>query len=387
MAREEDGGPMGLERDHWEDSIAAERKMAKPFIWKTSFALFLTLTGFFAVRHHRSRRRIISSAPPHSHSPSDVEPGASIGALDEEFQVCQSTHECEEEEALANVTPRAPVSVEEDSFLCDFESSEEEEFPGFVLPDLNNSIQRETETETVVSPSIHLTTEFERKDLSAMEEEISDLKNLVQCLQEREKNLEMQLLKFHGFKEQEISMRELQNRLKISYTETNLLSLKIESLKAENEKLRSKVAELSSVTTELEMLRRNITIMKSKMETVSEEAREKIMALHTRISELRERERKELEDAVQVEKKMKRLNELGDEVTKLQKEKSVLENEKLELMKRLPSDDILSPLVIRSPDFVVKSPELRSLEEVHFLIEENSRLKKEMEQIDRKSVV
>ncbi|KAK8949657.1 hypothetical protein KSP39_PZI005870 [Platanthera zijinensis] len=371
---------MAFERGDWEDSMAAGRKMAKPFIWKTGLALFLTLTGFFAARH-RPRRRIISSPPPHSHSPSDAEPGESVGALEEELPICQPTHECEEEEALAKITPRAPVSVEDDLFLCDFESSEEEEFPGFVIPDLNNSIQRETETDTEILPSVPLTSEFERRDLPAMEEEISDLRNLVQCLQEREKYLEMQLLKFHGFKEQEISMRELQNRLKISYTETNLLSLKIESLNAENEKLRSKVAEFSRVTTEVEILRKNITTMKSKMETVGEEAREKIMALHARISELGERERKDLEDSVQVEKKMKRLNELEDEVSKLQMEKSVLENEKLELMKRLPSDHILSPLVIRSPDFVVKSPELRSLEEVNFLREENSRLKKEMEQI------
>lgn len=131
-----------------------------------------------------------------------------------------------------------------------------------------------------------------------MEEEIKNPKNLVKSLQERGTCLEMKLLEYRGLKEQEVAMGELYNRLKISATETKLLSLKIESLKAENERLRVEASDYSRVVSELEIERKNVANLESKLKFVGEQAKEKIAVLHRRIVELREKEKKELEDSV-----------------------------------------------------------------------------------------
>lgn len=147
----------------------------------------------------------------------------------------------------------------------------------------------------------------------------------------------MKLLEYHGLKEQEVAMGELYNRLKISATETKLLSLKIESLKAENERLRVEASDYSRVVSELEIERKNVANLESKLKVVGEQAKEKIAVLHGRIVELREKEKKELEDSVKY---------------------SRLEEEKSAIIKKWESEHMLDPLVHVSPDSVLKIPEV-----------------------------
>lgn len=356
------------------------RKEVKPFILKACFTLILSLAGFFAARH-RPRRRALSPPPlrppplPLHLSDLEPEPGSSATVLDEEFPMHQT------EEDLAKISPRAPVTVEDDRLSTSESSGEEEEFPGFLPPELDRLVQKEPETVLETIPAAPLTDDFEINDSVAMEEEIKNLRNLVQSLQERVTCLEMKLLEYHGLKEQEVSMRELQNRLKISATETKLLSLKIESLKAENEKLRAEASDYSRVVSELEMQSKNIAVLESKLTSVGEQAKEKIAALHGRITELREKEKKDLEDAVEMEKKLKLLNKLENEVIELQKENSRLSQEKLAIINKLESGHSLSPSVFRSPDSVLKSQEFGTLIEQNHLREENENLKKKLEQL------
>lgn len=254
---------------------------------------------------------------------------------------------------MAKVSPRAPVTVEDDPLSTSESSGEEEEFPAILPPELDKLVQKEPETVLETIPAAPLTDDFEINDSAAMEEEIKNLRSVVQSLQERETCLEMKLLEYHGLKEQEVSMRELQNRLKISATETKLLSLKIESLKAENEKLRAEASDYSRVVSELELQKKNVSVLESKLTSVGEQAKEKMAALHGRITELREKEKKDLEDAVEMEKNLQLFNKLEKEAIELRKENSRLKHEKL-----AKSGCSLSPSAHRSPDSVLKSQEV-----------------------------
>ncbi|KAL0917896.1 hypothetical protein M5K25_013000 [Dendrobium thyrsiflorum] len=356
--------------------MASGRRELKPFILKAGFTLLLSLAGFFVARRHR---RALSPPPPplpplHL-SDLEPEPGSSAGVLDEELPIHQT------EEALAKMTPPAPVTVEGDQFTISESLEEEEEFPGLLLPELDNLVRKEPETVQETIPATPLTDDFEINDSAVMEEEIRNLRKLVQSLQEREACLEMKLLEYHGLKEQEVSMRELQNRLMISATETKLLSLKIESLKVENEKLRAEALDYSRVASELEIQRNNMAVLESKLKSVGEQAKEKIEVLHGRITELREKEKKDLEVALEVEKKLGMFKKVENEMIELRKENSRLAQEKLTIMRKIESEHSLNPSVIRSPDSVLKSPELGSLEEQNQLREENEILKKKFEQL------
>ncbi|KAH0459800.1 hypothetical protein IEQ34_010463 [Dendrobium chrysotoxum] len=356
--------------------MASGRRELKPFILKAGFTLLLSLAGFFAARH---RRRALSPPPPLPLPPlhlSDLEPepGSSAGVLDEELTIHQT-------EALAKMTSLAPVTVGGDQFNISESLEEEEEFPGVLLPELDQLVRKEPTTVLEIIPTAPLTDDFEINDSAVMEEEIRNLRKLVQSLQEREACLEMKLLEYHGLKEQEVSIKELQNRLKISATETKLLSLKIESLKVENEKLRAEALDYSRVASELEIQRNNMAVLESKLKSVGEQAKEKIEVLHGRITELREKEKKDLEVALEVEKKLGMFKKVENEVIELRKENSRLAEEKLTIMRKIESEHSLNLSVIRSPDSVLKSPELGSLEEQNQLREENEILKKKLEQL------
>ncbi|PKA57295.1 Protein CHUP1, chloroplastic [Apostasia shenzhenica] len=315
------------------------RREVKPFLWRAGFALVLSL--FFATRHRRRPN------PPPIRSLSDAAPSAraTSGEIDDEVRSNQT-----KDGASAKIIPRAHVTFEEDRF------EEEKNSP-----------------ETI--PTSPLTEEFKMRDVTTMEEEVRYLRNLVQSLQSRERCLEVQLLEYHGLKEQEISMGELQNRLKLSAVETRLLMLKIQSLKAENEKLRAETSDFSRFASELEIEKRNTKLLKSKLKAVGEQAKEKIAALHLRITELREKERNDLEHAVEIEKKMKRFDELDNEVMELTKQNLRLVREKLELETKLKSEQILGH------NSVMKRSETLSFDERNLLREENDKLKNAIEQL------
>ncbi|MED6158956.1 hypothetical protein PIB30_037847 [Stylosanthes scabra] len=67
---------------------------------------------------------------------------------------------------------------------------------------------------------------FDRDDYH--EQEIKQLKNVIRVLQEQERTLELQLHEYCGIQEQETTVMELQNKLKISNMETQMFNLKLE---------------------------------------------------------------------------------------------------------------------------------------------------------------
>ncbi|XP_020241524.1 protein CHUP1, chloroplastic-like isoform X2 [Asparagus officinalis] len=304
--------------------VKGGKRDTRPLLLKLGFALALSLGGYFASRF-RSKPRL---PPP--------KPKSSSGSSGSE-------------ESTAKSSAMAASGLKDELHILTSEN-----------PDRNT-----------VEPMEKYSELEERLE---MEKEIAYLRNLVEALKERERNLEIQLIEYYGLKEQEASLRELENRLKVNAMESKLLNLKIESLQADNQKLQAQASEYPKVVSELESARNEIKLLKKRLKFDGEQAREKLAALHQRITEMLDRERKHGEHDIEVEKKLKRLKELEDEVVTLRNVNSSLVEENLKFAQLLESTKI-------EASSNSHRNEERALEEAGHLREENEELKKELEQL------
>lgn len=188
----------------------------------------------------------------------------------------------------------------------------------------------------------------ENGEEAAREQEIVFLRDLVQSLQERERSLEDQLLEYYGLKEQESIMLELQDRLNISAMEAELLSVRIDSLQADNQRLQNELSDYSATKAELESARAKINHLKRKFESDSAKAKETVAAMHEKIAALRDLERRGEEEYQEMERRLQRLNDLEREVAELREMNSKLEKENLDLLEKLQPTQISRP---SAPDF------------------------------------
>ncbi|XP_043718662.1 protein CHUP1, chloroplastic-like [Telopea speciosissima] len=253
-------------------------------------------------------------------------------------------------------------------------SGEEE---GLLLPEFNEIVQEDIElisNKSGISPKKEVVdTGMASKRAANMEEteqEIIKLRNMVEVLQEREKNLETQLLEYYGLKEQEAAVMELQNRLKINNLEAKFFTLKIESLQAENQRLEAQAADYAKVVADLESARTKIKMLKRKLRSDEEQSKELLSVLQKNVSNLQEQEHMGILNDAEVQNKLQRLKELGEESAELKKANSKLQQENCELVRRLESTQILASSILEDPE----TEELR---------EANSSLRQEKEEITK----
>ncbi|RRT83859.1 hypothetical protein B296_00016609 [Ensete ventricosum] len=208
-----------------------------------------------------------------------------------------------------------------------------------------------------------------------MDAEIVYLSNLGQDLWDRNRSLEMELLEYYGLKEmQEAAVKKLENQLKLNSVEAKCLSLKVESLMDENQRLKLQTSELSGKVQELGLARARVKHLKRRQKYIHVQAREKISSLEKRISLMHSIKRRESQDEAEVQNKMKRVKELEDEAGVLRKENSMLTQESLDLARRLESAE-------SSIATTLERVQAKVLEEVNQLREANEKLKNEIEQL------
>ncbi|GAB2225644.1 hypothetical protein Droror1_Dr00006441 [Drosera rotundifolia] len=210
-------------------------------------------------------------------------------------------------------------------------------------------------------------------DMDEYEDEIQSLKNMVGLLRERERHLEVQLLQYHGLKEQEKVMAELQNRLKTKTVEAKLLSLRIESLQAENKRMEAQVADYAEVVAELEEAKGKIKLLRKKLKNETAETKEQILRLRQRVGKLREND---LVSDAEIHSKLQRLEELEAESMEVRKKNLDLQLENSELARRLESNQLLATSILEDPD---ETAELRR--EVMHLRQDNENLMNEIKRL------
>ncbi|CAN1782208.1 Protein CHUP1, chloroplastic [Linum perenne] len=202
--------------------------------------------------------------------------------------------------------------------------------------------------------------------------EISHLKNKVRLLEERERNLELQLLELYGLKEQQTAVMELQNRVKINNMETKLLTLKIETLQAENQKLQAQASHHMKTVSDLDAARTKIKLLKKKLRSQTEQNKEQILILKKKVSKLQEQE---IANDSGEQQQLQRLKDLEAQAEELKKSNSKLREENSDMAHRLEATQVLANSVLENPEM----EELR--QHSNRLSEENMHLTKEAERM------
>lgn len=164
------------------------------------------------------------------------------------------------------------------------------------------------------------------------EQEIKCLRNMVKNLKERESDLEIQLLEYYGLKEQESTVMELHNRLKINSIETRLFTLKIESLQADNKRLEAQVMDHARVVADLEIARSKLKMQKRELKSESDQHNKE------QISSLQK----------DIQPKLVKIKRLEEEVEELRKTNCSLQEENSDLGRRLDYAQILANSVLES---------------------------------------
>lgn len=242
---------------------------------------------------------------------------------------------------------------------------------GFLLPEFHDLALKDFEIPENDQQSTPSTPTHRRsEDIASMDQEISHLKNLVSSLRERERNLEIQLLQYRGMQQRETAARELESRLKINDMEAQLLSLKLESLQSENQRLQALVSDHTRAMAELEAARRKIKALKWDIKMDGE----KISSLHQMIVALQDKEKTRGRDVLEMEMKLERLKELEDEAGNLGRRISDLAQENLELKRKLESRNEID-------NSIMEDCKVEELAEAQNLKHSNEKLSKEIEQL------
>ncbi|XP_021627919.1 protein CHUP1, chloroplastic [Manihot esculenta] len=207
------------------------------------------------------------------------------------------------------------------------------------------------------------------------EQEIRHLNTMVRVLQEREKNLEVQLLEFYGHKEQETAMIELQNRLKINNMESHLFRLKIESLQVDNQRLQAQVSDHAKSIADLDAAKAKIKLLKRALRSEAQQNKEQILTLQKTVNRLQEQELKAAATDSEIQLKLQKLKDLEAEAEDLRESNFRLHLENSELASQLESTQILANSVVENPE----REELRELS--NRLGQENGDLAKELERL------
>ncbi|XP_057797208.1 protein CHUP1, chloroplastic-like [Salvia miltiorrhiza] len=198
------------------------------------------------------------------------------------------------------------------------------------------------------------------------EREIRRLRNRVKILEEKERNLELQLLEYYGIKEQETAVIELQNRLRLNTMEAKLYNLKIESLLLDNRRLEAQAADHANASAELEAAKGKIKMLRKKLKSEADKNKEQIMKLQEKQSAEVDQELKlQLEEAC----------ELKLELEEMKKCNEILKLENIELAQKLEYVQMLA-------ENAVDNEEVQELkEESRHLKQENKEWKEEIDRL------
>ncbi|PKU77722.1 Protein CHUP1, chloroplastic [Dendrobium catenatum] len=264
---------------------------------------------------------------------------------------------------MVGVSPSSRSTSDDDDFLLP-------EFNELVLKDFELTVKDAESNASTPTPRRTDT----KEDNTSMEQDISQLKNLVFALRERERNLQLQLVECYGMQGREAALRDLESQLKIINLEAKLFGLKIESLQSENQRLKAQVLVHSRVRSELEDADVKNKVLKRRIKLDGEQTRENISVHHQMIGLFQDREQKHGRDALEMERKMTRLKELEEENGCLGRRISCLVQENLELKRKLDSAQKIA-------NSIIEYQKAEELEEVQNLKQSNDKLLMEIEKL------
>lgn len=358
--------------------VTREEKGMKPLLQKCGLALALTFAGFL-YSHIRTNATSSREQHPSGHGKDDNFGRGKRVASSSCSTVSEENVLDNEETCIGKVirknspsgpSPRTRQSGEKDEFLLlEFNDlTKEADFGANISGSSFKELDYPKKKKEVETPRSKLGSPmaYANLDKDDCEIEIRKLRSMIIMLQERETNLEVQLLEYCGIKEQEAAVMELQNRLKISNMETKMFNLKVETLQSENRRLEAQVVDHAKLMTELETTKTKVKFLKKKLKYEAEQNREHIMNLKQKVAKLQDNEYNASANDQEIQIKLKRLKDLECEAEQLRKSNLRLQLDNSDLVRRLDSTQILANAVLEDP-------------EAHALKEEGERLRRENE--------
>ncbi|AES67906.2 hypothetical protein MtrunA17_Chr2g0330791 [Medicago truncatula] len=330
-----------------------EEKGMKPILVNFGLALALSFAGFICSRLRITRVSPTGRSLGHE---SEVNLGGDIGAT------FSTSNTVSEEETCTR------GSRNKNSLIAPFSCSEQNgDRDEFLLPEFDELV-KEVEFE-VEAPRLKVgsSREYAVPDKNDYEQEIIQLRNMVRLLQDKEQNLEVQLLEYCGLREQETVVMELQNRLKISNMEVKMFNLKTKNLQSENRKLKEQVADQEKVLAELDAEKAKIELLNNEIRREAEQNKEKIVSLKQRVAKLQEQEYKGSACDQDIKIKLQKLNAVESEVEELRKSNLKLQIENYDLARRLDSTQIVANDANRESECLRKENEglMKQIEQLH----------------------
>lgn len=366
--------------------MTKERKDIRPLLVKFGVALALSFAGFLYSRIRTKRINPSDDSSPSPPPPSDSDRKIEYGGRlrikeDPQAEMDSETTDTHDkpcirvrvESSSKNASPSLRCSGDKDMLLLPEFDQLVREFNVGPTTRVPTSPKSGMKGFKIAKEPPMLIRSMERNDF---EKEIESLRKKVKFLQERERNLEIQLLEYYGLKEQETLMRELQNRLKLSNIEAKLFSMKIEHLQADNERLEAQAADYSRVVSELEAAKANIRLMKRKVRLEAQQSKEQILDLSRRVARLRDLEHEASTSGSDVfQSEVEGIEDLEAEAEELRKANEKLQKENVDLARKLDFTQILANSVLEDPEREELSKAM-----VH-LREENEHLTQKVERL------
>ncbi|CAJ2661160.1 unnamed protein product [Trifolium pratense] len=336
-----------------------EEKGMKPILVNFGLALALSFAGFIC---SRLRITTINHSDPNPNSPtsgheSEVNLGQDLGAK------LSTSNTVSEEETCTNElkSENSPIDLLSNSK----QNGDNDEF---LLPEFDELV-KELEFE-VEAPRLKVGSSkgYTVPDKDNYEQEISHLRDMVRLLQDKEQNLEFQLLEYCGLREQETVVMELQNRLKITNMEVKMFNLKAKNLQSENRRLKEQVADYAKVLAELDTAKAKIELLNKEIRCDAEQDKEQIVTLQRRVAKLQDQECKDAACDQDIKVKLQKQKVLELEVEELRKSNSRLHTEISDLTRRFDSTQIVANdanreserLRIENEDLMKKIEQLQS---------------------------
>ncbi|KAK7271945.1 hypothetical protein RJT34_28232 [Clitoria ternatea] len=351
-----------------------EERGAKPILLKFGFALALSFAGFLFSRFRTRRIKPSKSRKGRSSGHGSEINSSTCNTVSEGKFLCTTQEETCINRVVSDNSPIAHDSTENDDkdefLLPDFHNLVKEVDSGATI--FGNSFRKDIESPMLTVESSIAYTAPAKGDY---EQEISQLRNMIRMLQDREQSLEVQLLEYCGLREQETAVMELHNRLKISNMEVKMFNLKVKTLQSENWRLKEQVADHEKLLAELEIAKAKVKLLNTKVRYEAERNRDQIIALQQKVARLQDQECEDAACDQDIQIKLRKLKDLESEAEELRKSNLRLQIENSDLAQRLDTTQILANSVLEDPE------EIGVKQENEHLKQENTRLMKEIEQL------
>ncbi|KAL3824413.1 hypothetical protein ACJIZ3_020442 [Penstemon smallii] len=345
----------------------------RPVLLKVGFALAISLGGILFTFFRTNRNK-----PPKS-KPSQLSPGkgrqsnsrGEISEIKDDDFALQNSPLPKASSPMSNYSSSGRCREDRDGYLLtEFNELVKDCNMVVTTDDTSPRSNRESLIPDIESPREHKCNDHEETD-----REIENLRTMVKNLQEREMNLEIQLLEYYGLQEQETAVMELQNRLRLSNMESKLYNLKIESMQSDIRRLEAQVSDYAKVLTELEAAKAKIKLLRNKLRSEAEQNREQILKLQERVMKLQNQEEKAVENDQNVGMQLQKRKELEMELEEMKKLNHALKLENSELAQKLEDLQMIATSALDNEEVQELHKESQRLRQ------QNENLRKELEQL------